>query len=399
MRGPRGSRSPGVLIVVQNLSVPLDRRVWQEARSLVAAGYVVSVICPRGEDEPAFRRLEGVDIYTYAPPPQARGVLGFATEFAYCWLRAALLSLKVARRARFDVLQACNPPDTYWLLGLLHKLRGRRFVYDQHDLCPEVYEARFGARGLLYRMLLMLERATYRTSDAVIATNESYRGVALRRGGLKKTDVAVVRSAPDPDVMYRGEPVPELRHGRAHLVCYLGIMGPQDGVDRLLGAIDVLVHTLGRTDVHFGLLGFGDCLEELRETVRRRELDDVVTFTGRADAGVIHEWLSTADLGVTPDPPNRFNDLSTMNKTLEYMAHELPVVSFALTENSRSAGEAGLVVDDDDEALATAIADLLDDPDRRRAMGKVGRARIESQLSWQSQVGTYVGVFDRLLGR
>jgi glycosyltransferase involved in cell wall biosynthesis len=399
MARERSPRQPGVLIVVQNLPVPLDRRVWQEALAMVDAGYQVSVICPRGADEPAHRKLDGVHIYSYAPPPAAKGVLGFVSEFAYCWLRTAILSMRVARRNGFDVLQACNPPDTYWLLGLLHKIRGRRFVFDQHDLCPEVYEARFGARGPLHRMLLMLERATYWSADAVIATNESYRSVAVRRGGLSEPDVAIVRSSPDPDTMYRADPVPQLRHGRKHLVCYLGIMGPQDGVDRLLAAIDVLVHVMGRTDVHFGLLGFGDCLDELRSTAVERGLSDVVTFTGRADAMTIRRWLSTADIGVTPDPPTRFNDLSTMNKTMEYMAHELPVVSFALTENARSAGEAGLMVDDDDTALAAAISELLDDPDRRRNMGKLGRERIVSELSWQRQVPTYVGVFDKLVGR
>jgi glycosyltransferase involved in cell wall biosynthesis len=393
------SRQSGVLIVVQNLPVPLDRRVWQEALALVDAGYQVSVICPRGGDEPAYRQLDGVHIYTYAPPPPAKGVFGFVTEFVYCWLRTALLSMRVARRIGFDVLQACNPPDTYWLLGLLHKIRGRRFVFDQHDLCPELYEARFGARGPLHRMLLILERATYWSADAIIATNESYRSVAIQRGALSGRDVAIVRSGPDPDTMYRADPVPELRHGRRYLVCYLGIMGPQDGVDRLLGAIDMLVHDMGRTDVHFGLLGFGDCLDELRSTAIERGLSDVVTFTGRADATTIRRWLSTADIGVTPDPPTRFNDLSTMNKTMEYMAHEIPVVSFALTENARSIGEAGLTVVDDDKALASAISELLDDPDRRRSMGELGRERIVSQLSWQSQVPAYIGVFDKLVGR
>lgn len=386
-----------VLIVVQNLSVPLDRRVWQEAQALRDAGYRVSVVCPRGPGEPPERVLDGIEIHTYAPAREANGVLGFVWEFAYSWLRTAWLVRRANARKRLDVVQACNPPDTYWLLGAIaRRLWGSRFVYDQHDLCPEVYEARFGRAGALHRALVWLERRTYRTADTVISTNDSYRAVAQQRGGIPDERSAVVRSCPDPATMRRGDPHPELRHGREHLVCYLGIMGPQDGVDRLLGAVDVYVNELGRTDCQFGLMGFGDCLDELRADATRRGLDDYVTFTGRVGLDEIGRWLSTADIGVTPDPPTRFNDLSTMNKTLEYMAHELPVVGFELTENTRSAGPAGLNVPDDDRALAKAIAGLLDDPDRRATMGKAGRQRIESELSWERQVPVYVGVFDRL---
>lgn len=390
-------RPARVLIVVQNLSVPLDRRVWMECRALVSAGHQVSVICPRDTGEPAHRTLDGVRIHTYRPSKPRTGVAGYVVEFLYCWLRTAALSWHVARREGFDVLQACNPPDTYWLLGRIWRLvAGKRFVFDQHDLNPEVYEARFGKRGLLYRGLLLLERATYASADHVISTNESYREIALTRGRLPRSRTTVVMSAPDPSSMRRGVVDPALKLGRRHLVCYLGIMGPQDGVDRLLGAIDHFVHALGRTDAHFGLMGFGDCLDELRRDARRRGLEAYVTFTGKVGPAEISRWLSSADLGVTPDPPNAFNDRSTMNKTLEYMAFELPVVGFDLKENRLSAGEAGLTVfEDDDEALAQAIADLLDDPDRRATMGRAGRRRIEQEMSWQHQEKAYVGVFAR----
>lgn len=394
-----------MLIVVQNLSVPLDRRVWLECQSLVAAGHQVSVICPRDVGQPAHRTLDGVRIHTYRPPRPRDGVAGYVMEFLYCWIRTALLSVHVARREGFDVLQACNPPDTYWLLGRIWRLlAGKRFVYDQHDLCPEVFDARFvgsGPRGLrdrlLHRGLLLLERATYASADHVIATNESYRRIALTRGAVPPERISIVMSAPDPEQMRRGEPDPGLKRGREHLVCYLGIMGPQDGVDRLLGAIDHYVHVLGRTDAHFGLLGFGDCLEELQEQCRRLGLDDYVTFTGKVGPPEITRWLSTADLGVTPDPKNPFNDASTMNKTLEYMAFELPVVGFDLVENRRSAGDAGLTVTaDDDAAFARAIAELLDDPARRSEMGAIGRKRIEDRLRWSAQAPVYVDVFRRL---
>lgn len=394
-----------VLIVVQNLSVPLDRRVWLECQALVAAGHQVSVICPRDEGQPAHRTLDGVRIHTYRPAPARRGVLGYVVEFAWSWLRTAALSVHVARHEGFDVLQACNPPDTYWLLGRIWRLVGRkRFVFDHHDLNPEVFEARFGRRGPLHTGLLALERATFATADHVISTNESYREVAVTRGRVPVEHTTIVRSAPDPDRMRREEPDPSLRRGRKHLVCYLGIMGPQDGVDRLLSAVDHLVHRMGRTDVQFGLLGFGDCLEDLKAQATRLGLDEYVTFTGKVGPAEIGRWLSTADLGVTPDPKNPFNDKSTMNKTLEYMAYELPVVGFDLVENARSAGEAALTVPtgagpaEEDAALARAIAELLDDPERRSRMGALGRKRIEEHLRWSAQEGPYVDVFRRLAG-
>lgn len=395
------TRPARVLIVVQNLSVPLDRRVWLECQTLVAAGHQVSVICPRDEGQPAHRTLDGVQIHTYPPPRARSGAIGYVLEFLYCWLRTAWLSGYVHRREGFDVLQACNPPDTYWLLGRIWRLvAGTRFVYDQHDLCPEVYEARFGRRGLLHRGLLLLERATYASADHVISTNESYQAIAVERGRVPRARTSIVMSAPDPDRMRRQAAEPELRHGREHLVCYLGIMGPQDGVDRLLGAIDHFVHVLGRQDTHFGLMGFGDCLDELREQCTRLGLDDYVTFTGKVGPPEISRWLSTADVGVTPDPKNDFNDKSTMNKTLEYMAYELPVVGFDLIENSRSAGEAGVVVpEDDDAAFARAVADLLDDPARRSRMGAIGRKRIEDRLRWSAQEPVYLEVFRRLAPR
>lgn len=384
-----------VLIVVQNLPLPLDRRVWLECQALVAAGHQVSVICPRDDGQPAHLTLDGVRIHTYRPPRPRNGVGGYVAEFVYCWLRTAALSVHVARHEGFDVLQACNPPDTYWLLGRLWRaLCGVRFVFDQHDLCPEVYVARFRRRGALYRGLRLLEQATYRTADHVISTNESYQAVATGRGRVPRGRTTIVLSAPDPEQMRRAAPEPALRHGRRFLVCYLGIMGPQDGVDRLVDAIDHYVHVLGRTDAHFGLMGFGDCLDELRKSVHVLGLDQYVTFTGKVGPAAIERWLSTADLGVTPDPRTEFSDKSTMNKTLEYMAYELPVVGYDLTQNRRSAGDACLVVQRDDApALAEAIAELLDDPDRRARMGSLGRKRIEDELSWQVQAARYVQVF------
>jgi glycosyltransferase involved in cell wall biosynthesis len=393
-----------VLIIVQNLPVPLDRRVWLECQALRAAGYEVSVICPKGPGDPSYHEVDGVHLYKYQAPPEARGALGFAVEFTYCLIRVLLLSLKVRRRHGFDVLQACNPPDTYWVVAALYRPFGVRFVYDQHDLNPEVFVSRFGSpkgvvQKLQYRMLLWLERMTYRCAHHVISTNESYRHVALTRGLKSTDDVTVVRSGPDTSRMRPVVPLPELRGGREHLICYLGIMGPQDGVDVALRALSVLVHDMGRRDIRLALLGFGDCFDELRQLAHELLLHDYVTFTGRADAKMISEYLSSSEVGVSPDPLNPLNDVSTMNKTMEYMAYALPVVAFDLKETRVSAESAAVYVEPGDvEGFAKAIAELIDDPERRAKMAEVARARAAAVLDWEPQRRAYVGTFDRVCG-
>jgi glycosyltransferase involved in cell wall biosynthesis len=393
--------SERVLIVVQNLPVAIDRRVWLECLALRGAGYGVTVICPRGEGEPRKREQEGVVVRSYRPAPAGSGIVGYAYEFLYCWLRTALLSLVVLTREGFDTIQACNPPDTYWALALPYKLLGKRFVYDQHDLCPEVFQARFGRTdGALFRALLRLERQTYRTADRVISTNESYRRVALERGGMQASRVTVVRSGPDHHVMKRGLSRPELRRGRRYLCCYLGIMGPQDGVDTLIRSIDAFVHGARRTDTTFALLGFGDCKADLERQVVELGLSDDVVFTGRADNAMIDDYLSTADIGLSSDPLNPLNDVSTMNKTLEYMAYGLPVVCYDLTETRVSAGSAAVYVEPGNEVgYARVLSQLLDDPTLRAELGAVGRRRIEESLSWRYSAAAYVSVYDELFGR
>lgn len=389
-----------VLIIVQNLSVPLDRRVWLESQALVAAGYRVSVICPKGEGDATYEELQGVRIYRYRPPAAASGYASYIWEFAYCWLRTALLSLRILRRDGFDVLQLCNPPDTYWLLARMYRVLGKRSVLDHHDLCPEVYDARFpDGSALVRRVLVALERASLQTVDRVISTNESYRRVATERGGVPHSKTTVVRSGPDMSRLYPGPVQPELKQGRRFLCAYLGIMGPQDGVDLVVRAADVLVNEIGRRDCSFALLGFGDCLDELRALTTKLGLDDWVTFTGRANDATIRSYLSAADIGLSPDPKTPFNDLSTMNKTLEYMAFSLPVVALDLKETVVSAGQAAVYVcEDGAAAYAKAICALLDDPSRCAVMGENGASRIRDELGWSHQAATYVGVYDELLG-
>ncbi|GEL20048.1 glycosyltransferase family 4 protein [Pseudonocardia asaccharolytica] len=391
-----------VCIVVQNLPVPFDRRVWLECRALRAAGYEVSVVCPRGRGEPARQELDGVRLFRYSAfPPITRQAM-FVAEYAWSILATLVRLVQVWRERRFGVVQVCNPPDVLCLAVLpFQVLFGVRLVFDQHDLCPELYESRFpdGAR-LPHRALRATEWLTYRLSAHVIATNESYRRVALGRGGKRPDEVTVVRTGPDPDRMRRGSPDPALRRGREHLLIYLGVMGPQDGVDITLRAMRHIVHVRKRSDVALTLIGDGDDAARLRRLASELGLDGWVEFTGRAPDELVARLLSTADIGLSPDPKNPLNDVSTMNKTMEYLAFELPVVAFDLVETRVSAADAAAYAEPNrvDDYADTILA-LLDDEVRRKQMGARGRRRVETVLAWDKQIPAYVGVYDPLAAR
>ena len=393
--------APGIHIIVQNLPVPFDRRVWLECRTLTAAGYRVSVVCPRGPGDPAEEVLDGVTLYKYRPPRTGSGATAFVWEYVYSFVATAWLTLRAWRRHRFRVLQACNPPDIFWPLALALRPLGVRFVFDHHDLCPELYESKFGNRtSALYRGLRLLERCTFRAADRVTSTNESYRAIAIRRGHKDPADVTVVRTGPDPERLRTTAADPSLRRGRDHLVVYLGVMGPQDGVDLAVRAVDHVVHRLGRSDVSFTFIGAGESFDDLRALSTDLGLDDHLTFTGRLPDATVATLLSTADVGLCPDPKNPLNDVSTMNKTMEYMAYSLPVVAFDLVETKVSATEAAVYATPNDvPELAQLVVDLIDDEPRRHAMGAAGRRRVVDELAWAHQAPAYVRVFDQLTGR
>ena len=391
-----------VLIIVQNLPVPFDRRVWLECQALVAAGYQVCVVCPKGKGDPPHEVIDTVEIYKYRPYAPGGSKIGFITEYAYSFLATAWLTLKSRRKGRFAVMQACNPPDIFWPIALvLRWLDGTKFVFDHHDLCPELFQSRFpdGPR-LPYRGLRALERRTHRTADQVISTNDSYRDIAINRSGKAPEDVTVVRTGPNPDKLQRGAPEPELRRGRRFLAAYIGVMGPQDGVDIVVRAADIVVREMGRSDVAFTLIGSGDCFDELVALRDELKLAGHVEFTGRVPDELVKRILSTADIGLSPDPKNPLNDVSTMNKTMEYMAFELPVVAFDLRETRVSAGDAAVYAKPNDiRDYARAIVDLVDDDNRRADLGKLGRTRVEEELAWSHQEPAYVGVYERLTTR
>ena len=390
-----------ILIIVQNLPVPFDRRVWLECQALVADGYEVAVVCPKGKGDPPYQVVDSVKLYKYRPYAPGGSKLGFIMEYGYSFAVTARLTLKARRSGRFAVIQACNPPDIFWPIAQALRVIDRtRFVFDHHDLCPELYESRFpDGPKLPYKALRALEHRTHRTADQVISTNGSYQSIAVNRSGKSPADVTVVRTGPDPQRLKRGPADPELRRGRRYLAAYIGVMGPQDGVDIIVRAAAIVVHELHRDDIAFTLIGSGDCFDDLVALRDQLGLAGHVEFTGRVPDELVARIMSTADLGLSPDPKNPLNDVSTMNKTMEYMAFELPVVAFDLHETRVSAGDAAVYATPNDVAdYAAAIVKLMDDEPRRSLLGKLGRARVEQELAWSHQVRAYLDVYRRLLG-
>ncbi|WP_142848521.1 glycosyltransferase family 4 protein [Telmatospirillum sp. J64-1] len=392
-------KNRSVLIIVENLPVPRDRRVWLEATTLAQAGWDVTVICPATQAYPKRHEvIDGIHIYRHPLPTEAEGAMGYLAEYSAALFWQFVLAWKTLFKRGFDVIHACNPPDTVFLVGGFFKLfLGKRFIFDHHDLSPELYEAKFGKRGFFHSLLLRFERWTFRTADLSIATNESFKRIAVERGGMPPERVYVVRSGPDLDKLKIIPPQPELKKGRDYLISYLGVMNNQDGVDLLLEAMRHIVRDHGRTDIHLALMGDGPELKNLKAWTEREGLSDYVTFTGWADFGVIVPMLNTADVCVCPDPYNPFNDKCTMNKILEYMALGKPVVQFDLTEGRVSAGAASLYARQNDPAdMAARILELIDDPETRARMGELGRQRIEHELSWQHQAPKLLAAYDSL---
>jgi glycosyltransferase involved in cell wall biosynthesis len=394
---------PRVLILVENLSVPFDRRVWQECCALTDAGYRVTVICPRGtnRDTESFEEIDGVCIYRYPLDSATGGPAGYLREYSTALWRTLGIAWRLSREEPFDVIHACNPPDLLFLIALALRPSGARFLFDHHDLVPELFESRFvGGPRVLRRALLLLERLTFRTADAVISTNESYREAAIRRGGMPRDRVRVVRSAPDLSRFFPVEPDPTLKRGKRFLACYLGVMGPQDGVDYTLRALAYLHGKMGRDELHTTLIGSGDSFDELVALSSRLGLDDVVEFTGRLSDEMVQRYLSTADVCLSPDPKNPLNDVSSMNKVVEYMAMSRPLVSFDLHEARVTAQDAAVYAFDNDVAqFAKLIAELLDDPERRARLGNIGRRRVEQTLSWETSRRNLLAAYEDLLAR
>lgn len=388
-----------VLIIVENLPVPLDRRVWQEACALRDAGHSVTVICPqmRGYTQ-AEEVLDGIQIYRHWITEEARGIKGFLGEYASALWGELVCAFKAWRRTGFDVIHLCNPPDLLFLVALPFKLfAGVKVIFDVHDLWPEMFEAKFGKRGVLYWCVRLAERWTLALADVVMATNQSVLAAVKERGHKRDEDMFVVRTAPNKLNTSLPEE-PALRKGRKHLVGYIGVMGNADGVDYLVKAAEHMVKARKRDDVQFLLMGSGPEHEELLQLRNRLGLEDHVDMPGRVTNEFLFSALKTMDVGVACDPINDYNDHCTMNKTLEYMAFAKPQVMFGTREGRYSAGDAArYVMENSAEELGDAILEMLDHPAERQRLGEIGYQRLSTELSWERSVEQLLAAYHRAL--
>jgi len=387
-----------ILIIVENLPSPFDRRVWQEATTLQGAGYQVSIICPTGDGyRKKFEEIDGIRIYRHNLPTEAKGALGYAVEYSAALFWEFVLAWRVLMTTGFDAIHACNPPDNIFLIGAFFKLFGKKFLFDHHDINPELYEAKFGRRDFFYRVMLWWERLTFFFADVSIATNESYKKIAIERGKMPEDRVFVVRSGPKLDRLKVIPSVASLRNARKFLVGYVGVMGQQEGIDYLLRSIQHIVHDLKRTDIQFGLVGGGTSLGEMKAYADELGIADYVTFTGRVPDRELLEMLNTADVCVNPDVANEMNDKSTMNKIMEYMALGKPIVQFDLAEGRFSAQQASLYARKNDFVdFADKIIELLDNEDLRKTMGEFGKRRITNELEWKYEAPKLLAAYDCL---
>ncbi len=392
-------RNKSVLIIVENLPVPNDRRVWLEANTLRDAGYTVSVISIKGKNATkSYEVLDGISVFRYAAPLPTSGTLSFVIEFAYCWLATFFLSFRVLFSRGFDAIHACNPPETFWLIGLFFKLFGKKFIFDHHDLSPEMYESRFRKRGIAYKLLLLLERLTFMTADVVITTNDTHRRIAIERGKYPADRIYIVRSGPDHTRLYPVAPDPSLKGKYNFMVSYLGVINPQDGVDLFVKAAEYIIRYCERHDIIFVIMGTGDAEQSLRDLADELAISQYLHFTGWVEMETIRAYLSTSDVCVDSIPKTTYSDACTMNKVLEYMAAARPIVTFDLVESRVSAREAALYATPNEVPdLAEKIVALLDDANARERMGKFGRYRIENELAWEHQSKNLLAAYASVL--
>jgi glycosyltransferase involved in cell wall biosynthesis len=389
-----------VLIIVENQSVPADPRVWKEALSLHENGYEVTVLCPRSDDCPkGYEMLEGIRIYRHLMPREKISASGYLWEYGCALFWEFVYTCWIYLRHGFHVIEGCNPPDNIFLIALPFKLLGVKYIFDHHDAGPELFLSKYNKKGFFYKVLLWLERQSYRFSDVVLSTNDSYRDLAITRGHRALGDVFVVRNGPDLEKFSAVPPNPQLKHGKPYLVGYVGNMGTQDGLDILLEVARHIKNS-GRNDIHFTCIGGGPEQAKLRKLVEEMNLSDMVNFTGRISDEELLEILSTADVCVNPDRPCQMNDISTMIKIMEYMALAKPIVQFDSKEGRFSAQGASLYADKKDPVndFASKLLWLLDRPGERKRMGEFGRSRVEYALAWKYSIPHLLAAYQRVLG-
>jgi glycosyltransferase involved in cell wall biosynthesis len=389
-----------ILIIVENLTMPIDRRVWQEAKTLRDEGYLVSIICPvGGKYTKKYELLDGIHVYRHPLPLEAEGAKGYLVEYSSALIFEFLLSIKVLFKTGFDVIQACNPPDTIFLIGGFYKLFGKKFIFDHHDINPELYEAKFNKKGFFYKLLLLFEKLTFKCADVSIATNENFKDIAIKRGGMISDNVYVVRSFPDLTKFKRIKPNESLKNDRESLIGYVGILGAQDGVDILIDAICEIVHVKGRDDIHCAIVGNGTELKKLKQHAIKCQVDKYITFTGYCSGDDLLSAYSTFDVGVIPDPKNPYNDKISMNKVFEYMVMGIPFVQFDLKEGKSFAGDAALCATDNNfKDLADKLIQLIDTPELAKELGNNGLKRAESDISWEKEKTKLLAAYEAVLG-
>jgi glycosyltransferase involved in cell wall biosynthesis len=390
---------PSCVIVVENLPVPLDRRVWQQARALRDDGWDVAVVCPQSKQYPRkYEEEEGIAIYRHPLPIEARGALGFLLEYGSALFWESILLLKIAVSRGFDVIQICNPPDILFLAAAPYKLFGKRIIFDHHDVCPELFEAKFGRRGLFHRLLLIAERLTFRIADLVVSANETYRSLALSRGGRDPSDVVAVYSVPERARVRRVKPNEALRQGARLILGYVGIIGDQDGVDHFVRCVHHLVVEQGHADVRAVVVGDGPALASVQALADQIGIADRIAFSGYLRGDELLAAMSTFDIGIMPDPVNEYNDKISMNKVFEYSALGIPCVAYNLTETRRLLGDCGLYADDaTPEGLARACLPLITDRALREERGRAIKALSDRQFDWQRESSKYTAVYRRLI--
>ena len=390
-----------VLIILENVPIPFDFRVWKEARSLQRAGYEVITLSPKGDGyEKTYEFLDGVHIYRHPMAKEEDSRLGYVWEYGVALFWEFVFSCWIYLRHGFHVIQGCNPPDDIFLVALPFKLFGAKYIFDHHDVIPELYFSKYEKRDFLYRAQLWLEKATFRCADVVMSTNNSYRDIAMKRGGVPADDIFVVRNGVEPNRFRAVPPNPALKNGKPYLVGYVGNMGTQEGLDILID-VALELKKIGRSDVHFTCIGSGPGLASLRRLVKEKQVDDIMTFTGRIPKAELLEILSTADVCVNPDRPCPMNSMSTMIKIMEYMALGKPIVQFEGVEGRFSAQEASLYCNEIDHTtdFANKILWLLDHPEERERMGRFGLRRIEKELAWEYSVEKLLAAYERAFSK
>ena len=386
-----------ILIIIENLPAPFDRRVWQEATTLHENGADVTIICPKMKGyTKSHEVLEGIDIYRH-PLKEGSGALGYFVEYAQAIFWEALLTFRIFLKKRFHVIHGCNPPDLIFLTAMWYKIFGVKYVFDHHDINPELYISKFEKKGFYYKLMLLLEKLTFKVADFSIATNESYKKIAIERGGMDEEKVQVVRSGPKLERLKLIPPDHSLKKGKKYMVGYVGVIGEQEGLDLLLESAEYIISK--RKDVHFGIVGGGTYLSEIKKECSQKGLDDYFDFYGRVDDETMLKVLNTADVCVNPDKPTAMNDLSTMNKIMEYMALKKPIVQYTLKEGKFSAQEASLYAKNTDPVdFAEKILTLLDDNELRTKMGAYGYERVINELSWDYECLKLINVYRKILG-